>query len=165
MSVRSIAPCLWFDTQAEEAVEHYLGIFKGSKITKISRYGKEGQDIHKHAPGSVMSIAFELNGQAFTALNGGPEPKFNEAISLQVICDTQAEIDHYWERLGEGGDESARQCGWLKDRYGVSWQIVPAQLLEMVADPDSPRSQHAIRAMFHMKKLDIAALQRAYDAG
>lgn len=165
MSVRSIAPCLWFDTQAEEAVEFYLGIFKGSKITKISRYGEEGRQVHKQAPGTVMSIAFELNGQTFTALNGGPNFKFNEAISLQVMCETQAEIDHYWEKLGVGGDESARQCGWLKDRYGVSWQVVPIQMLDMVADPDSPRSQHAVRAMLHMKKLDIAALQRAYDAG
>lgn len=165
MSVRSIAPCLWFDTQAEEAVEFYIGIFKGSRITKVSRYGKEGQAIHKHEPGSVMSIAFELNGQAFTALNGGPEPRFNEAVSLQILCETQAEVDHYWEKLGAGGDDSARRCGWLKDRYGVSWQVIPIQMLDMVSDPDSPRSQHAMRAMLHMKKLDIAALQRAYDAG
>ena len=165
MSVRCIAPCLWFDTQAEEAVELYLGIFKGSKITKVTRYGKEGQQIHKQSPGSVMSIAFELNGQAFTALNGGPSLKFNEAISLQNMCETQAEIDHYWEKLGAGGDESARQCGWLKDRFGVSWQVIPIQLLDMIADPESPRAQHVVRAMFHMKKLDIGALQRAYDAG
>jgi predicted 3-demethylubiquinone-9 3-methyltransferase (glyoxalase superfamily) len=160
--VRKIAPCFWFDDQAEAAAEFYTGIFKNSKIVKISRYGKAGQEVHRRPPGSVLTVAFELDGQLFTALNGGPVFKFNEAISLQVFCETQEEVDYYWERLSAGGDERAKQCGWLKDRFGVSWQVVPTALLEMIGDPNSERSERAMTAMMKMKKLDIAELKRAY---
>jgi predicted 3-demethylubiquinone-9 3-methyltransferase (glyoxalase superfamily) len=162
-SVRAIAPCLWFDSQAEEAAKFYTSVFKNSKIGKISRYGKEGHEIHKQPPGSVMTVAFELDGHKFTALNGGPLFKFNEAISFQVHCETQQEVDFYWEKLSAGGDPKAQQCGWLKDRYGVSWQIVPVALIDMVGDAESAKSQRAMRAMLQMKKIDIAALKRAYD--
>ena len=161
--VRSIAPCLWFDNQAEEAAKFYTGIFKHSKIGNISRYGKEGQEIHNQKPGTVMTVAFELDGHKFTALNGGPLFKFTEAISFQVHCETQEEVDYYWEKLSAGGDPNAQQCGWLKDRYGVSWQIVPVQLLDMVGDPNSAKSERAMKAMLQMQKIDIAALKRAYD--
>jgi predicted 3-demethylubiquinone-9 3-methyltransferase (glyoxalase superfamily) len=160
--VRKIAPCLWFDDQAEAAAGFYTGIFKNSKIVKISRYGKAGQEVHRRPPGSVLTVAFELDGQLFTALNGGPVFKFNEAISLQIFCETQEEVDYYWERLSAGGDERAKQCGWLKDRFGVSWQVVPTALLEMIGDPNSERSERAMTAMMKMKKLDIAELKRAY---
>ena len=122
-----IAPCLWFDDQAEPAAKFYTGIFPNSKTVKITRYGKAGQEVHGGKPGSVLTVAFELDGQAFTALNGGPVFKFNEAISFQVICDTQEEVDYYWEKLSAGGEPKAQQCGWLKDRYGVSWQVVPSR--------------------------------------
>jgi predicted 3-demethylubiquinone-9 3-methyltransferase (glyoxalase superfamily) len=159
-----IAPCLWFDHQAEEAAKFYTGIFKNSKIVKIARYGEAGREIHGKPPGSVMVVAFELDGQPFTALNGGPQFEFNEAISLQVYCATQKEVDHYWEKLSSGGDESAQQCGWLKDKYGVSWQVVPTVLMEMLGDPDSEKSQKAMEAMLQMKKIDIDALRRVYAA-
>jgi predicted 3-demethylubiquinone-9 3-methyltransferase (glyoxalase superfamily) len=158
-----IAPCLWFDDQAEPAAYHYTSIFRNSKITKINRYGEEGHEIHHRPAGSVMTVAFELDGQPFTALNGGPLFKFNEAVSLQVYCETQGEIDHYWDKLGEGGDENARQCGWLKDKYGVSWQIVPTGMQDLFDDPASDRYRRAMRAMLQMKKLDIAQLQRACE--
>jgi predicted 3-demethylubiquinone-9 3-methyltransferase (glyoxalase superfamily) len=160
--VRKIAPCLWFDDQAEAAAGFYTGIFRNSKIVRISRYGKAGQEVHRRPPGSVLTVAFELDGQLFTALNGGPVFKFNEAISLQVFCETQEEVDYYWERLSAGGDERAKQCGWLKDRFGVSWQVVPTALLDMIGDPNSERSEQAMTAMLKMKKLDIAELKRAY---
>ncbi|MEP6606107.1 MAG: VOC family protein, partial [Nitrosospira sp.] len=150
------------DNQAEEAVEFYTGIFPNSKILIISRYGEAGQEVHGKTAGSVMTIAFELDGQAFTALNGGPMFKFNEAISFQINCETQEEVDYYWEKLSEGGDEKAQQCGWLKDKYGVSWQVVPKVLPEMVSNPDSEKSQRAMKAMLQMKKIDIAELERAY---
>ena len=159
---RRITPCLWFDDQAEAAVGFYVGIFKNSKIVKVSRYGKAGQEITRRPPGSVMTVAFELDGQPFTALNGGPVFKFNEAISLQVMCESQDEVDYYWEKLSAGGDERAKQCGWLKDRYGVSWQVVPTALLDLVGDPNSERSERAMTAMLKMRKLDIAELKRAY---
>src|SRR5689334_20909518 len=130
-----IAPCLWFDDQAEAAAEFYTAIFKNSKIVNVTRYGPVGQDIHGKAPGTVMTVAFELDGQPFTALNGGPQFQFNEAISFEVSCETQGEVDYYWDRLTAGGDESAQQCGWLKDKFGVSWQIVPSQLHELLKDP------------------------------
>ncbi|MGZ5100585.1 MAG: VOC family protein, partial [Usitatibacter sp.] len=145
--MKRIAPCLWFDDQAEEAARYYTGIFKNSRITTVSRYGEAGKEIHKRPPGSVLAVAFELDGQPFTALNGGPVFKFNEAISLQVNCADQAEVDHYWEKLRAGGDERAQQCGWLKDKYGVSWQIVPAILSEMISDPDSKKSQRVFAAV------------------
>jgi predicted 3-demethylubiquinone-9 3-methyltransferase (glyoxalase superfamily) len=159
---RKIAACLWFDDQAEEAATFYTSIFKNSKITKVSRYGEAGQEIHKRPPGSVMTVAFELDGQPFTALNGGPVFKFNEAISFQVNCETQEEVDYYWDKLSAGGDEKAKQCGWLKDKYGVSWQVVPIALVEMISDPDYEKSQRVMTAMLQMKKLDIAELKRAH---
>lgn len=157
-----IAPCLWFDDQAEQAAKFYTSIFRNSKLGTITRYGEAGREIHGRPAGAVMTVAFELDGQAFTALNGGPVFKFNEAISLQVFCETQQEVDHYWEKLSAGGDKNAQQCGWLKDEYGVSWQVVPVALIEMLGDPDAAKSQRAMAAMLQMKKIDIAALQRAY---
>ena len=154
--------CLWFDNEAEPAAEFYTGIFPNSRIGTILRYSEVGQEFHGKPAGSVMTVAFELDGLAFTALNGGPLFRFNEAVSLQVYCETQQELDHYWEKLSAGGDENAQQCGWLKDRYGLSWQIVPLALLDMLQDPAPEKSQRAMAALFHMKKLDIAALQRAY---
>ncbi len=159
---QKIAPCLWFDNHAEEAAKFYTGIFKNSRIGKVSRYGEAGRDIHHRPAGSVMTVEFELNGQPFTVLNGGPVFKFSEAISLQVMCETQEEVDYFWDKPSAGGDKSAQVCGWLKDRYGVSWQVVPTVLPEMVGDPDSQKSQRAMEAMLHMKKIDIAALERAY---
>ena len=163
MQIRSkIAPCLWFDDEAEPAAAFYTGIFPNSRIRTVLRYSEVGQEFHGKPAGSVMTVAFELDGLAFTALNGGPLFRFNEAVSLQVYCETQQEIDHYWEKLSAGGDENAQQCGWLKDRYGLSWQIVPLVLLDMLQDPAPEKSQRAMAALFQMKKLDIAALQRAY---
>src|ERR1700754_1086327 len=133
--IQPIVPCLWFDHEAEEAARFYVGIFKHSKIVRTVHYGHAGQEVHGREPGSVMTVEFELGGQAFTALNGGPHFKFNEAISLQVMCETQDEIDDYWEKLGAGGDPQAQQCGWLKDKYGLSWQIVPSIMAEMFEDP------------------------------
>lgn len=160
--VRRIAPCLWFDDQAEEAARFYTSVFSNSKIGTIARYGEAGQEIHGRPAGSVMTVAFELDGQPFTALNGGPVFKFNEAISFQVICETQEEVDDYWEKLSAGGDEKAQQCGWLKDPFGVSWQVVPEVVTQLVSDPDSEKSQRAMQALLQMKKLDIAELERAY---
>jgi predicted 3-demethylubiquinone-9 3-methyltransferase (glyoxalase superfamily) len=160
--VQRITPCLWFDTQAEEAAKFYTSIFKNSRIGRISRYGKEGHDIHGRPEGSVMTVEFELNGQPFTALNGGPVFKFNEAVSFQVYCESQQELDHYWEKLGKGGDAKAQQCGWLKDQYGVSWQIVPAVLANMLQDKDTHKSERVMKELLQMKKLDIARLERAY---
>jgi predicted 3-demethylubiquinone-9 3-methyltransferase (glyoxalase superfamily) len=160
--IQRITPCLWFDDQAEEAVEFYTAIFGNSRIVNISRYGEAGHEVHGRPAGTVMTVAFELDGQAFTALNGGPVFKFNEAISFQVHCETQEEVDYYWEKLSAGGDEKAQQCGWLKDRYGVSWQIVPGVLIDMLNDPDYGKSQRVMAAMLQMKKLDIDELQRAY---
>ena len=159
---QKITPCLWFDHQAEEAVNFYTAVFKKSRIVQVARYGEAGREIHGKPAGTVMTVAFELEGQAFTALNGGPMFKFNEAISFQVSCETQAEVDHYWEKLSEGGDVNAQQCGWLKDKYGASWQIVPRVLVEMITDPDAEKSQRVMGAMLQMKKIDIAGLKLAY---
>jgi predicted 3-demethylubiquinone-9 3-methyltransferase (glyoxalase superfamily) len=158
-----ITPCLWFDTQAEEAANFYIGIFKNSRITDLSRYPDAGQEIHGKPAGSVMVVEFELDGQPFTALNGGPIFKFNEAISLQIECATQEEVDYYWEKLGVGGDPSAQQCGWLKDRYGLSWQVVPKGMAEILNHPDKTRSKRAFEAMMQMKKLDMDALRKAFE--
>ncbi len=158
-----ISPCLWFDNQAEEAAKFYTSVFKNSKINQISRYGKEGFEIHGRPAGSVMTVAFELNGQSFTALNGGPMFKFNEAMSLQVDCKTQEEVDYFWDRLSEGGDAKAQVCGWLKDRYGVSWQIVPTLLGELMSSGDPARSDRVMKALLQMKKLDVAALEKAAE--
>ena len=161
--VQKIAPCLWFDNQAEEAAGFYTGIFRNSRITKVSRYGEAGHEIHGKPAGSVLTVAFELDGQPFTALNGGPMFKFNEALSLQIYCDTQEELDYYWEKLGAGGDPKAQQCGWLKDRYGVSWQVVPTVVEDLMTDPDPVKVDRVMKALLPMKKLDIAALKKAYE--
>jgi predicted 3-demethylubiquinone-9 3-methyltransferase (glyoxalase superfamily) len=158
-----ISPCLWFADEAEEAARFYTGIFKHSRIVTTTRYGKAGFEAHHRPAGSVMTVVFELDGQTFTGLNGGPVFTFNEAISLQVFCANQQEIDYYWEKLGAGGDPAAQQCGWLKDRYGVSWQIVPENMDEFFKDAESPGAAAAMEAMLPMKKLDIATLQRAFE--
>ena len=158
--MNTITTCLWFDTEAEAAVTFYTSVFDDSRLGKVTRYSNEGRDIHGKEAGSVMTVDFELRGQRFVALNGGPHFKFNEAVSFQVHCRTQKEIDYYWEKLGEGGSEGP--CGWLKDKYGVSWQIVPNALIAMMSDPDVEKVKRATQAMFAMKKLDIAALERAY---
>ncbi|MES2912597.1 MAG: VOC family protein [Pseudomonadota bacterium] len=163
MTLSKIAPCLWFDTQGEEAANFYIGIFKNSKINSIARYGKEGHDIHGGKEGAVMTVLFELDGQSFTALNGGPIFRFNEAVSLQIYCDTQEEIDYYWNKLTPGGDVSAQQCGWLKDKYGVSWQVVPSMMNEWFSGPVTEKTERAMKAMLQMKKLDMAELQAAYS--
>ncbi len=160
-AVQTISPCLWFDDQAEEAARLYVSIFKKAKISAVTRYPAVGQEVHGRAPGSVMTVEFVLNGVPFTALNGGPLFKFNEAVSLQVLCRTQAEIDYYWEKLGEGGDPRARQCGWLKDKFGLSWQVAPTGMVKMLGDPKSKSTERAFAAMMQMKKLDIAALKAA----
>jgi predicted 3-demethylubiquinone-9 3-methyltransferase (glyoxalase superfamily) len=162
-ATQRIATCLWFDAQAEEAARFYTSIFKNSKIGAISRYGEAGKEFHGKEPGSIMTVAFELDGRPFTALNGGPMFKFTEAISFQVNCDTQEEIDYYWDKLSAGGDGKAQQCGWLKDKFGVSWQVVPSVLPQLMSGPDPKKSQRAMQALLQMKKLDIAALERAYE--
>ena len=162
-TVQKISANLWFDKQGEDAAKFYVSVFKNSKIGKISRYGKAGFDVHKMPEGTVMTVEFELEGQTFVALNGGPVFTFSEAISFIVNCETQEEIDYYWQKLGEGGDEKARQCGWLKDKFGLSWQIVPHVLREMMTDPDTAKSGRAMSAMLKMKKLDIAELERAFN--
>ena len=159
-TLQKITPCLWFDTQAEEAAKFYTSVFDNSRIKHISRYGKVGRDVHGKEPGSVMVVAFEIAGQAFTALNGGPQFKFTEAISLQVMCETQQEIDHFWSKLSEGGQEGP--CGWLKDKYGLSWQIVPSALSQMMTDADGAKSDRVMGAVMKMKKFDLDALGRAY---
>lgn len=156
-----IAPCLWFDSQAEQAAAFYISVFKNSRIVSLSCYGEVGREAHHRPAGSVMSVAFELDGQPFTALNGGPVFKFNEAVSLQVYCENQKEIDFYWNALSKGGDPSAQQCGWLKDQFGLSWQVVPTVLIELLTDHNSDTAQRAMEAMLHMKKMDIAELERA----
>jgi predicted 3-demethylubiquinone-9 3-methyltransferase (glyoxalase superfamily) len=153
---------LWFDDQAEQAAAFYTRIFKNSKIGSISRYSEAGFEVHGKPAGTVMTVAFELDGQAFTALNGGPMFKFNEAISFQVMCETQEEVDYYWEKLGEGGDPKTQQCGWLKDKFGVSWQVVPSGLPALISDPDPKKSQKAMQALLQMKKIIIADLKRAH---
>lgn len=164
MQSRKITPCLWFDNQAEEAATFYTTIFKpDSRIVGATRYGEAGQDVHGRSAGSVMTVAFELRGQPFVALNGGPLFKFTEAISFQVSCQTQDEVDYYWEKLSEGGDETAQQCGWLKDKFGVSWQVVPDVLIEMISDPDPVKSQRVMTVMLEMKKLVIEPLRKAYE--
>ncbi len=160
-SIQKIVPCLWFDDRAEEAATFYVSVFRNSKITKISRYGEAGKEIHGRPAGSVMTVEFELDGQAFTALNGGPVFTFNEAVSLQVNCETQREVDYFWERLSAGGDPNAQQCGWLKDRYGLSWQIVPTIMAELMDHRDPAVRERAMTAMLQMKKLDVATLERA----
>ena len=158
-----IAPCLWFDQQAEPAAHFYVGIFKDARILQTTRYGHAGHDIHGMAAGTVMTVEFELAGQRFTALNGGPVFTFSEAVSLQVYCEDQQELDYYWAQLSDGGDVSAQQCGWLKDQFGVSWQIVPTVMQRMITDAEPEKGERVMAAMLQMKKLDIAGLLRAYD--
>lgn len=153
--------CLWYDNEAEAAAKHYTGIFKDSSIGRISRYSKEGYEFHKKPEGTAMTVEFSLNGMNFIALNGGPQFKFNEAASIVVNCESQEEIDHYWNALTRGGEEGP--CGWLKDKFGVSWQIVPTILPVYLSDPDPVRSQRVTAAFLKMKKFNIAALQKAYD--
>lgn len=161
--MQKISPCLWFDDNAEDAVKFYVSIFKNSKAGNVTRYGKEGYEIHKKKEGSVMTIDFEIEGQKFLALNGGPMFKFNEAISFQIYCDTQEEINYYWEKLTEDGDKNAQVCGWLKDKFGVSWQVVPIAMIKMLQDKDSKKTERVMKAMLQMHKLDIDALTKAYQ--
>ena len=160
MTKQKITPFLWFDTQAEEAVQFYLSVFKDGKITATTRYGEDGPG----PKGSVMTIAFELEGQEFVALNGGPNFKFNEAVSFVVNCDTQAEVDEYWEKLVAGGGHHI-ECGWLRDQYGLAWQIVPTVFWELIHDPDPARVQRVMQAMMQMRKMEIAVLQQAAVLG
>jgi predicted 3-demethylubiquinone-9 3-methyltransferase (glyoxalase superfamily) len=149
------------DTQAEDAAKFYVSVFKNSKMGRVSHYGKEGFEIHGRPAGSVMTVDFELDGARFVALNGGPHFKFSEAVSFQILCDMQDEIDDYWTKLTAGGQEGP--CGWLKDKFGLSWQVVPAALPEMLLDPDTDKSQRVTNAFLQMKKFDVAALQRAFE--
>jgi predicted 3-demethylubiquinone-9 3-methyltransferase (glyoxalase superfamily) len=163
--MQKITPFLWFDTQAEDAANYYVSIFRNSKIGTISRYGKEGHEIHKQPEGRAMAVDFELEGQRFTALNGGPLFKFNESVSFQVHCDSQKEVDYYWNALSADGDPKAQQCGWLKDKYGLSWQIVPTILPKLLTDKDTKKSERVMKALMQMKKFDIAELKRVYEQG
>ena len=157
MPIQKITPFLWFDRQAEEAAAFYASIFPNSRVVKVIRYGGAGPG----PAGSAMTVEFELEGQSFVALNGGPHFKFTEAISFVVNCQTQEEVDEYWEKLSEGG--TPVECGWLKDKYGLSWQIVPTALPKLLSDPDPEKAQRVMKAMLTMKKLDISALEQAYD--
>jgi predicted 3-demethylubiquinone-9 3-methyltransferase (glyoxalase superfamily) len=161
VSAKRITPCLWFDTQAEEAAKFYCSIFKNSKITEVSRFPEAGQEVHGKPVGSVMVAAFEINGQPFTALNGGPQFKFDEAISFQVACDNQDEIDYFWSKLTEDGGEPG-PCGWLKDKFGVSWQVFPSALPKWLMDSDRAKAARVMNAFMKMKKFDIATLEQVY---
>lgn len=160
--MQKITPCLWFDHQAEEAAEFYVSLFKNSKIRTVTRYGEAGAKVSGQSKGTVMTVVFRLDGQEFMALNGGPIFKFTEAISLIVYCKTQREIDRYWEKLSEGGKKG--QCGWLKDKYGLSWQIVPTAIGKMMTDADPAKSERVMATVLKMKKLDIKALMQAYES-
>lgn len=161
--IQKLTPNLWFDKEAEEAVNFYVSIFKQSKILRKTYFTEEGFEKHHMPAGTVMTVEFELNNQRFVALNGGPVFKFSEAISFIINCSDQPEIDYYWEKLSEGGDPAAQECGWLKDKYGLSWQIVPTVLADMMTDEDEEKKKRALHAMFQMKKLDVDALQLAFD--
>lgn len=161
--MQTITPFLWFDQEAEEAAEFYVSIFPNSRIVQSTRYSKAGQEVHGRQPGSVMTVRFEINGQSYIALNGGPDHKFNDSISFVVPCDSQKEIDFYWEKLTDGGRPI--QCGWLEDRFGLSWQIVPREMDELLSAPDSPETERVMEAMMKMIKLDIEELKRARSGG
>jgi len=161
-TMQKITSNLWFNGQAEEAVNYYTSIFNGSKIGRKSYYGKAGFEYHQKPEGTVMTIEFEIEGQKFLALNAGSEFKFNEAVSFIVNCDTQEEVDYYWDKLSVDGDPNGQMCGWLKDKYGLSWQIVPAIIGDFAADPDPEKSDRVMNAVFTMKKLDINTLEQAY---
>lgn len=160
ISKHKIAPCLWFDTQAEEAANFYVSVFKTGKIGRISRYSRAGHEVHGRTAGSVMTVEFEIDGQNFTALNGGPHFKFTEAVSFQIHCETQEEIDYFWSKLSEGGQEGP--CGWLKDKFGLSWQVVPTMLIDMLMDHNSEKTERVTNAFLQMKKFDIAKLKHVY---
>jgi predicted 3-demethylubiquinone-9 3-methyltransferase (glyoxalase superfamily) len=160
----TITPFLWFDGQAEAAAAYYVSVFPNSTIRQVSRYGEAGREQHGQMPGTAMTVAFELDGQPFTALNGGPAFQFSPAVSFVVNCKTQAEVDHYWETLGAGGAPEAQQCGWLADQFGLSWQIVPDRLIERLTGSDAAVAGRVMEAMMQMKKIDIAALERAAEA-
>ena len=162
-TLQKIVPNLWFDRQAEEAAKFYVSIFENSTIGRISHFTEEGFEIHKMPAGTVMTVEFTLEGQNFLALNGGPVFTFNEAVSFIVYCDTQKEIDYYWDRLSDGGDKNAQQCGWLKDKFGLSWQVAPRILDDMLLDEDKTKANAAMRAMLQMKKLDLTKLEEAYN--
>ena len=159
--MQKITPFLWFDDQAEQAASYYVSVFPNSTINRITHYTEGGREHHRQPPGKVMTVEFELDGQRFTALNGGPVFELSEAVSFVVDCEDQDEVDYYWNKLGEGGDPTARQCGWLKDRYGLSWQIVPRRLIELLSDPDPEKSARVMQALMPMQKIDIAVLERA----
>jgi predicted 3-demethylubiquinone-9 3-methyltransferase (glyoxalase superfamily) len=159
--MQKITPFLWFDDKAEQAATFYTSIFKNSKIVNIARYGDAGAEVSGRPKGTVMTVAFQLEGQELVTLNGGPQFKFTEAISFVVNCQTQQEVDEYWEKLSDGGQEV--QCGWLKDKYGLSWQIVPTILSEMLSDPDPKKAEKVMKAMLQMKKIDIKGLKQAYE--
>jgi Uncharacterized protein conserved in bacteria len=163
ISSQKISPNLWFDDQAEEAVQFYTSVFRDARIGRVTRYTKDGVEYHQKKEGSVMTIEFIIEGQEFVALNGGPLFEFNESVSFIVNCESQEEVDYYWERLTEGGDEKAQVCGWLKDKFGVSWQVVPTVLNDMILDPDPEKVSRVLQVMFKMKKLDIAPLKAAYE--
>lgn len=160
-NIQKITPFLWFNADAEEAVSFYTAIFKDSRILSTTRYDDEAAEASGMPKGTVMTVAFQLEGQNFVALNGGPHFRFNEAISFVINCDAQEEVDYYWDRLSEGGDPNAQMCGWLKDRYGVSWQIVPTVLGELLSDNDPAKSKRAMRALLRMKKIEMGALENA----
>ena len=164
LKLQKVTTCLWFDKTAEEAANFYTSIFKNSRIGRTIRYLKEGQEIHKMPEGAVMTVEFELENQQFIGLNGGPMFKFSEAVSFMINCDTQEEVDYYWEKLGEGADPNAQQCGWLKDKFGVSWQVAPTILDDMIASEDKVKAGRVMDAMMQMKKLDIAKLEEAYNS-
>ena len=159
--MQKITPFLWFDNQAEEAVNYYLSIFKNSKTLNVARYGDDAAKVSGRPNGSVMTVSFQLDGQQFVALNGGPVFSFSPAISFVVNCQTQQEVDELWEKLSAGGEQ--QQCGWIKDKYGVTWQIVPTALGELLSNPDAAKAQRVMQAMLQMKKLDIAGLKRAHE--
>jgi predicted 3-demethylubiquinone-9 3-methyltransferase (glyoxalase superfamily) len=162
-TIQKISPCLWFDKQGEDAAKFYVSIFDKSRIVRTAKYSEVGQEVHGQKAGTVMTVDFELEGQSFTALNGGPHFKFTEAISLQVLCETQEEIDKYWMKLSEGGDPKAHQCGWLKDKFGLSWQIVPKIVPELVSGSDTAKAGRVMGAVLKMKKLDIAKIKQAAE--
>ncbi|MFC3814164.1 VOC family protein [Lysobacter sp. GCM10012299] len=159
-----ITPFLWFDSQAEEAANYYASIFPDSSVGKILRYDEASSQGSGRPVGSVLTVDFKLDGCDMVALNGGPHFKFNEAVSLMVNCESQDEVEHYWKHLTAGGDPAAQQCGWLKDKYGVSWQVVPVEMLDLISDPDPVRAGKAMKAMMQMKKLDVNEMRRAMDA-
>lgn len=161
--IQKITANFWFSEQAEEAVNFYMSVFKDSRMGRVTYYTKEGQEIHGMAEGMVMTIDFHLEGQEFVALNGGPVFQFTEAISFIINCESQEEVDYYWDKLTEGGDEKAQVCGWLKDKFGVSWQVVPIELNDMITDPDTKKVERVTKALLQMKKLDLQTLQEAYE--